>query len=266
MKNLKVSMYVINKKLSIFANKCLAALFELQLTRVTGKFPEQFKKNYLKNLQALRKDPRGFKIYKEPRYDAGLHNADCRDFECGFAAKHINRLNPKNIMDIGSYRLFILGLLAGYKVTTLDVRDREAVFSKEVVITSDAKKLNLPDNYFDVVVSLCAVEHFGLGRYGDDFDLAADYNAFKEMVRVLKPNGRLIFSTTITRAEPAISFNAHRIYNHDMIKTLCVDLTCEEETYYIYRTGIFGSLAEVTLEPNAYDIYCGCWKKNNQGA
>ena len=43
-------------------------------------------------------------------------------------------------------------------------------------------------------------------------------------VRVLKPGGHLIFSTTITRARPAIGFNAHRIYSYEMLREFCAGL------------------------------------------
>ena len=136
--------------------------------------------------------------------------------------------------------------------------------SEVVVVSIDkesSENLNLPDNSFDVVVSLCALEHFGLGRYGDEFDLDADKKAFSEMIRVLKPNGRLIFTTPISRSQPSIAFNAHRIYNYEMLRTLCANLICEEEKVYSNRLGGSCSLEEVTTEPKQWDVYCGCWKK-----
>ncbi len=104
-------------------------------------------------------------------------------------------------------------MLAGYKVTTLDVRPRDSRLENETIVTSDAKKLDIPSDSFDMVVSLCTLEHFGLGRYGDEFDLDGDKKAFNEMIRVLKPGGRLVFSTTVTRSTPSLAFNAHRIYD-----------------------------------------------------
>lgn len=133
----------------------------------------------------------------------------------------------------------------------------------ETVITCDAKKLNIPDNKYDIVTSLCALEHFGLGRYGDEIDMDGDKKAFDEMVRVLKPGGHLIFSTTITRNKPSIAFNAHRIYNLKMIKLFCDNLICENEKFYSRKKGDFCSLNEVTIKPGVWDVYCGCYKKKN---
>jgi len=235
----------------------------LQIIRLERP-PKEFMTNYNKYLARLRKNPGGFKIFKEFYYDAGVHPAGHIDYECAFAAYHIARLNPRNILDIGSYRHFILGILSHFQVTTVDVRDREPISSNEVVVTCDAKKLSLPDNEFDVVMSLCALAHFGLGRYGDEFDLDADKKAFEEMIRVLKPNGHLIFSTTITRAQPSILFNGCRIYNYEILRKFCANLACEEEKFYSYKVGGFSSLEQVNMEPGVWDVYCGCWRKKKR--
>lgn len=184
------------------------------------------------------------------------------DFQCIFAASHLSRINPSNILDIGSYRVFILGMLAYSKVVTVDVRDRKPVLNNETVVTCDAKTLPLPSDSFDAVVSLCALEHFGLCRYGDEFDPEGDKKAFKEMVRVLKPGGHLIFTTTVTRSEPSIVFNAHRIYDMDMIRKFCSDLDVVDEKFYSMRSLKRGcAINEVTDKPGVWDIYCGYWKK-----
>jgi SAM-dependent methyltransferase len=242
--------------------------FGLRLSRVQPKsdIPVEFEADYGRKLVELEKNPGGFDIFRELRYESRAHPFNYMDYECSFAASHIKRLNPENILDIGSYRHFILGILSHFQVTTIDVRDRTSISHNETIITCDAKNLKFPNEKFDVVMSLSSLEHFGLGRYGDQFDLNADKKAIDEMIRVLKPNGRLIFTTTITRAHPAIGFNAHRIYNQEMIKGFCADLICEEEKFYIRRTGDFCSFEEVTTETMDWDVYCGCWKKKMRSA
>jgi SAM-dependent methyltransferase len=223
--------------------------------------PEEFMKTYNRNLMKLRSNPGGFNISEELRYDVGTHPDNFIDYECTFAAHHINRLSPKTILDIGSYRHFILGLLAHFKVITIDIRDRKTISNNEIMVTCDAKHLDLADNSFDLVVSLCTIEHLGLGRYGDEFDVDADKKAFQEMIRVLKPGGHLIFTTTITRAQPCIAYNAHRIYSYEMLRAFCDNLICIEEKFYSHRIQGFCSWEEVSTEPNAWDVYCGCWQK-----
>ena len=219
------------------------------------------KGQYNLHWEALKRDPRGFELSQEPLFESGDHPQNFVDHECAFASFHIQRVKPGKILDIGSYRHFILGLLAHYSVTTIDVRPRNPAVENETIVTCDAKKLTLPDDFFDLVVSLCALEHFGLGRYGDEFDPAADQKAFPEMVRVLRPGGSLILATTITRAAPSIAFNAHRIYSRPMLQSFCAGLTFVEEKFYSHEKKGFCSFKEVTDRPRWWDVYCGCWEK-----
>jgi SAM-dependent methyltransferase len=228
-------------------------------------FPREFRAEYQRGLAKFKKNPGGFVIFREPVWERGVHPENFLDYECSFAALHIGRANPGKILDVGSYRHFILGLLAHFSITTIDVRQRKAILRNETVITGDAKELNLPAQSFDLVLSLCAVEHFGLGRYGDEIDPRADQKAFAEMVRVLKPGGRLVFTTTITRAQPSIAFNAHRIYSHEMLRSFCAGLMCVEEKFYSHKLQGFCSPEEVTADPKWWDVYLGCWEKGEKG-
>lgn len=216
---------------------------------------------YKNNLAKIKKEAQGIYIFEEPIFEEGDHPENFIDYECAFAAYHIKIARPQSILDIGSYRHFILGLLAHFSVTTMDVRRRNCSLAGEIILTGDAQKIPLPDNSFDVVLSLCAVEHFGLGRYGDTIDWQADQKAIAEMKRVLKPGGRLIFSTTIHKAEIALAFNAHRIYTYEMIHHLCRGLHCLEEKFYSHRQRSYCSFARVTTELKWWDVYLGCWEK-----
>lgn len=219
------------------------------------------REDYKKNLEKIKKEATGFNVFEEPIFEEGDHPENFIDYECAFAAYHIKIAQPRSILDVGSYRHFILGLLAHFSVTTMDVRRRRCSLAGEIILTGDAQKIPLPDNSFDLALSLCALEHFGLGRYGDPLDWQADQKAFAEMRRVIRPGGRLIFSTTIHKAESAIAFNAHRIYTYEMIQSLCRGLRCLEEKFYSHRQRSYCSLAEITTELKWWDVYLGCWEK-----
>ncbi|MBU1863855.1 MAG: class I SAM-dependent methyltransferase [Candidatus Omnitrophica bacterium] len=237
------------------------SLLGVRLSRIGKEVSPAFKREYEQNYQKLKQNESRFQVFKEFYYDSGEHPMSHIDFECAFASRHLKRSNPSMILDVGSYRAFILGLLANYSITTIDIRERLPVVENEIIINCDAKSLQLPDASVDAVVSLCALEHFGLGRYGDTFDFEGDRKAFKEMIRVLKPGGILIFSTTITRAMPSIVFNAHRIYNYDMIQTFCNGLTPVEENFYSCSLNNLCSLEQITKKSLQWDVYLGCWKK-----
>jgi SAM-dependent methyltransferase len=232
----------------------------IQISR-KRRLPREFVEQYRAALDKFRKDNRDFEIMEEVYCDVGRHPQNYVDYECEFAAGHLARLMPACVLDVGSYRTFIIGLLASLSVTTVDVRPRTSLTAHENLLICDAKELSLPDACFDAVTSLCAIEHFGLGRYGDEYDPAADLKAFAHMARVLKPGGHLIFSTTLTIGHPMIVFNGHRIYDLGTVHQMCAGLLLEEERFYSHERGALCSLAEVTSTRGAWDVYLGCWRK-----
>lgn len=247
-------MHLINKLLSPLG-------LRLSRTRDPIPFPPEFLAGYERALEELRQNSRGLRIWRDLRYDAGAHPESYVDFECAFAAYHIGRICPDHILDVGSYRHFVLGLLARFRVTTIDVRSHRSLSDREVVMACDAGALPFPDNSFEAVLSLCALEHVGLGRYGDAIDLDADRRAFQHMLRVLRPGAHLVFTTTINRSEPSLAFNAHRIYDAKTIRGYCSGLGVVEEKFYSHKLQDFCSFDQITDEPGAWDLYCGCWRK-----
>jgi len=207
------------------------------------------------------RNSRGFSVIRDYRYNDGDHPVKIEDIHCSFASYHLFKVKPKKVLDIGSWRLFLIGILAHFDLTTIDFRKRKILFSNETIITCDARSLDLADNSFDAVISLAAFTHFGLGRYGDEFDLDADIKAFNEMIRVLKPGGYMIFNTLITRSQPTILFNRCRVYDLEMIRNFCSNLDCIDEKFASHRLRRICSFEELTTDPKHFDSYLGCWRK-----
>jgi hypothetical protein len=63
----------------------------------------------------------------------------------------------------------------------------------------------------DSLSSLHAIEHFGLGRYGDSIDLDGYKKGFEVLTLMLKPGGILYLSVPIGRER--IEFNGHRVFS-----------------------------------------------------
>lgn len=78
----------------------------------------------------------------------------------------------------------------------------------------DILHLPLADQSIDSLSCLHVAEHIGLGRYGDAINPLGFEQALRELMRVLAPGGRLLFSTPVGAAR--ICFNAQRISPPDL--------------------------------------------------
>jgi hypothetical protein len=67
------------------------------------------------------------------------------------------------------------------------------------------------DGYCDSLSCLHAIEHFGLGRYGDPIDPRGYERGIANMARLVVPGGRLYLSAPIGRER--VEFNANRVFD-----------------------------------------------------
>ena len=63
----------------------------------------------------------------------------------------------------------------------------------------------------DSLSCLHALEHFGLGRYGDSIDINGHVKGFENMTKMLEKGGIFYFSVPI--GPQRIEFNAHRVFD-----------------------------------------------------
>lgn len=162
-------------------------------------------------------------------------------FQDLWAAKKIYTIKPNRHVDIGSsVEGFVSHLLVFMdRVEVVDIRSLESRIAGLVFVQDDATHLNsFADNSLESVSTLHAVEHFGLGRYGDPIDPNAHLKFMSALARVLKPGGRLYFSvpTGIERLE----FNAHRVLSPftvlDSFSTLeLVSFSLVKDDGYLYE-------------------------------
>jgi SAM-dependent methyltransferase len=90
------------------------------------------------------------------------------------------------------------------------------------ILKGEGQDIPADDESYELVVSLHALEHFGLGRYGDTIDYYGDQKALKEYYRVLKKNGKLLLSIPCG-FENVIRFNKERIYHPSVIDEMVND-------------------------------------------
>jgi SAM-dependent methyltransferase len=145
-------------------------------------------------------------------------------FQDLWAARKIFKRRPERHIDIGS-RIdgFVAHLLTFMPVTVIDVRPLTSSVPGLDFVCADATNLDgFCDRSVDSVSSLHAVEHFGLGRYGDHVDPDGWRKAMLALQRVLRPGGRLYLSVPVGRER--LCFNAHRVFSPRRVIDAVADL------------------------------------------
>ena len=130
-----------------------------------------------------------------------------------WAARRICAQRPSRHIDVGS-RVdgFVSHVLCFMPVSVVDVRELKTEVEGLSFVQCDATTMaEWTDDSVESLSSLHAVEHFGLGRYGDPVDADGAFKAMASFARVLKPGGRLYFGTPIGRER--VEYNAHRIFD-----------------------------------------------------
>jgi hypothetical protein len=129
-------------------------------------------------------------------------------------ASYIYKSNPETHIDIGS-RIdgFVAHVAAFRKIHIIDIRDLNEIGHENISFI----KLDLTeDNNFSFVSEsvscLHAIEHFGLGRYGDTIDPVGHIKGFNNILKIIKKNGTLYISFPISKNNE-IHFNSQRVFN-----------------------------------------------------
>jgi len=150
-------------------------------------------------------------------------------------AKEVIKRKPHQHFDIGS-RIdgFISHLMVhDIDISVIDIRPLPLVnpgagIRRLDFIQGDATNLEkIEDHSIQSLSALHCVEHFGLGRYGDDIDPEAYIKCIRSMQRVLRTDGYLYFAVPVG-VEEKLCFNAHRIFSPRSVLEYFKELTLEK--------------------------------------
>lgn len=135
-------------------------------------------------------------------------------------ARRIFHRQPKTHVDVGS-RIdgFVAHVATFRQLEVLDIRQQNACVKN--IVFKQCDLMDLSDeflNYCDSLSCLHALEHFGLGRYGDRIDVNGHVHGLNNMIEMLKPEGFLYLSVPIGRER--IDFNGQRIFSKRTILRL----------------------------------------------
>lgn len=178
-------------------------------------WPSWFKNDYRK-FKSMMKDSEfpiadSYPILSERSESAGATKSSyfVQDL---YVAQKIFENNPQKHVDIGS-RIdgFVAHVASFRKIELLDIRKMESKIKNVSFKQADLMDSgNLPIDYCDSISSLHALEHFGLGRYGDPIDPEGHIKGFNNITKILKSSGIFYFSVPMGRQR--IEFNAHRVF------------------------------------------------------
>lgn len=131
-------------------------------------------------------------------------------------ARKIFEAKPKKHVDIGSRVDGFVAHVASFReVEVIDVRPITSQIPGISFIVADLMKaIAMPGaegGYCDSLSCLHAIEHFGLGRYGDPIDPQGYERGIRNMALLLKPEGTFYLSTPIGLER--VEFNANRVFD-----------------------------------------------------
>ena len=117
----------------------------------------------------------------------------------------------------------------GYRVTGVDLRPYGFVHPDLRLVEGDFLKSGFTDGEFDAVVAVSAVEHTGLGAYGEPRANQADRRIIAEFHRVLRPGGRLLLTVPYGRRGET---SWYRVYDRGSLEELLSPLSIARIDYY----------------------------------
>lgn len=162
-----------------------------------------------------------------------------------YVAQKIFRLTPESHVDIGSRIDGFVAHVASFRtIEVIDIRPIETeipnVVFKKADFTIEAEGLS---GYCDSLSCLHALEHFGLGRYGDPISAYGFSSGLRNLSRMLKRDGLLYLSVPI--GKECVMFNAHRISNPILLVAMARENDLELEAFAYWDRDRMNEVGEI---------------------
>lgn len=176
-----------------------------------------------------------------------------------WAARLIYEANPVRHVDVGS-RIdgFVAHLLCFRSVEVIDIRPLASnvtglTFRQADMMSSPPELVSSTDS----LSCLHALEHFGLGRYGDPLNVDGWRKGLACLAQMLSDGGKLYLSVPV--GKECIEFNAQHIFDPKSIiqEAVACGLSLEEFSF-IDDAGEFHRFGDVSLAAEM-DFGCGCF-------
>ncbi|MDB5970491.1 MAG: hypothetical protein JWQ90_2941 [Hydrocarboniphaga sp.] len=176
-------------------------------------------------------------------------------------ARRIYRNNPEIHADVGSRVDGFVAHVASFRpVIVFDIRPLSNTvpniqFKQADLMEPVAAELK---DYCDSLSCLHALEHFGLGRYGDPVTYDGYISGLSNLWSILKTGGKLYFSVPI--GPQRIEFNAHRIFSVGYLLEIFADKYQIDHFSYVDDQGSLHENAPLTASDVSANFGCdhGC--------
>lgn len=172
-------------------------------------------------------------------------------------AQKIFTNNPQIHVDIGSRVDGFIAHVASFReINVFDIRG----FPPNIQ-NIHPFKIDLMDKINDEFVEFCdslsclhALEHFGLGRYGDPVNFDGFLMGLENIKKILKTEGKFYLSVPI--GPQRIEFNAHRVFSVEYLLSLVTDEYKIDSFSYVDDNGDL--FKHVDLQDEKISINFGC--------
>ena len=165
--------------------------------------------------QDLRVDFRMGRLYPclSDRYDVAGSAQGHYFHQDLYVAQLVYRNGPVRHLDVGSRLDGFVAHIASFRpIEVIDIRPLQSLVESIAFHQQDIMEASPRfDAYTDSLSCLHALEHFGLGRYGDKVDYHGYRKGWENLYRMLKPGGKFYFSVPV--GPQRIEFDAHRVFS-----------------------------------------------------
>lgn len=166
-------------------------------------------------------------------------------------ARMIFSANPEKHVDIGSRVDGFVAHVASFReIEVLDIRpittEVPGVTFKQADLMSPLGNLK---GYCDSLSCLHALEHFGLGRYGDKIDVNGFVSGLANMAALVKKNG--VFYLAVPIGIDRVEFNANRVFEPNVIIDVAKKNSLHLRSLTTIKHG--GDVEEIAITGSAID-------------
>ena len=185
-------------------------------------------------------------------------------------ARRIHQNRPVRHVDVGSRIDGFVAHVASFRsIVVIDIRHIPSVVPNIEFIQADLMRIPAAEltGQFDSLSCLHALEHFGLGRYGDPINYDGHLVGLRNLAALLAPGGKFYFSVPV--GPQRIEFNAHRVFSvRYLLERLEINFRIDDFSYVDDRGDLHEhvQLAEADVDNNFGCNYgCGIFEATKLG-